>query len=194
MYNSHLLLEGEINIQASGFYVSGVHAFLDAQIDFKSGSVVNINASQPPGLSSNSGGYGIYTWSNATTNIEEGAVVNIKTLNRGGVGNLDRSTFNLYGQLNIDVSNTGSGTTLDYYAIANWSTIYGGNQFTAYSGAELNIKSTQRQIFLNGAKDLLEANRFTWEAGSKLSVSTPQGAQAFPVSYTHLTLPTKLEV
>ena len=143
-------IDGNNRLTASGYYVSGTWARNGGIINFLNGSVTDIILPDPEKISGNNGGYGIYTWADATTNISEGSIINIKSNARGGIALLNKSTVNIKGVVNMDMYHFDE----DYrnHPIELWNyQQYDNNQLNIFSSAVLNIKTTSDIWLYNSA-------------------------------------------
>ena len=160
-------ISGHNRIDVSGWYVTGTWAYNGGKINYLSSSTTEITVSATGGIYD--GSCGVYTWSDAVTNVEQGARINIKVNKAQALSVLTNSVLDVAGNINAegtwDIGGEYKDASFLYIGVGDYS----GNQVNIRSSAKLNIKSKDsNRLFFVGSKNQ-NINKLIVEAGAQIN-------------------------
>ena len=157
-------ISGHNRIDVSGYYVAGTCAYRGGKINYLSRSTTEITVSATGVTYDES--CGVYTWSDAMTNIEQDARINIKVNKARALSVLANSVLDVAGNINAEgtwnVDGEYKNTSFLFMGVG---AEYSGNQVNIRSSAKLNIKSKDNSMLFT----LGRSNKLIIEAGAQIN-------------------------
>ena len=161
-------ISGHNRIDVSGYYVAGTWAYGGGKINYLSRSTTEITVSATETTYDES--CGVYTWSDAMTNIEQDAQINIKVNKARALSVLANSVLDVAGNINAEGTWSVDGEyKKTFFLFMGEGEEYSGNQVNIRSSAKLNIKSKDNsRLFVLGWSNQI-INKLIIEAGAQIN-------------------------